>query len=674
VGQPGGGEIEARDGNVGLAVGVSGVGRIEVGAGRSLTALEDVSLGFPITVQLLGDGANINSVGANVDMTIAHLEVENQQVDEMDTSISARTMTFTGNVDVKRSGHRLILASPLGTSFRDGVSVFGEGTLVQDGDISIGAGLTHMSIDTFDWGNSTASEGHAIDISPNGELNLDVRSLASRGNGFRGSIQIDSGVLDIAGLEQGEWTLSAALGSAPAGTLAMIHTGVADPVVRGDRFTVNDLLIVEGGDAFLESDLEINPTGLVVMFGGEARLFLMGHTTLDGGSYGGLGTLVQRGDIDVTDDVTIGIQDFSWGNSLGADVNTLSIGSGKTLTIDSEGTGGDPDNDFRGHLRLDGGELVVNTLAPWTLPSDGFLQHGGSLEMINTGVAPRIGGQDLTIGDDVTVTGGRAVIDTNVAFLDESHTEIFAGASLELTGSNSYRGTFAGDGTLVHQGSALLSSTPLAVPHLVTDGRFTALGIGGSEALLDTLTLRFADDSETRLFGDLRIRGAATVDPGATFTGDGSLIVDAAATLGGDGDVGVTVVNEGTVAPGNSPGRLELLGDYVQTGKLEIQLGGMQAGIEYDVLSILGDATLGGILELSLIDGFTPAAGAEFTFLEIGGAILGAFDEIIVPTYGANSWDLTQLYSSGKATFIPEPGTFALVALGLAVLRRSRHA
>jgi hypothetical protein len=603
---------------------------------------------------------------------IDDLDVENQLADQLEATISARNVTFTGTVNVAEPGHRLVLSSPIGTRFRGGSGVIGDGTLVQDGDISVQGGVAHFIVDTFDWGNSTAGEAHDIVIEPNSELNLDVRSFGSRGNGFRGDIQIDSGVLDIAGLAQGEWTLSAALGTAPAGTLAMIHSGVADPVVRGDRFNVNDLLIVAGGDAFIESDVRIHSTGQVVAFGGEARLFFMGHSTFDGGSYSGLGSIVQRGDIDVTADTTVTVDEFNWGNSLGLDLNTLSIGSGDTLTIDSPGTG-DPDNQFRGHLRLDGGELVVNTDAGWTLPADGLFTTGGSLELNNTGVAPRIAGQDLTIGDTVVVTGGAARIDSNAAFLDTSHTTIGAGATLELTGSNTYRGTFEGDGTLAHRGSALLGTTPLAVPHLDQDGRITALGLGG-ESLLDTQTLVFDDDSETRLFGDLRFRGAATVVPGAVFTGSGDLIVDAGASLGGTGTVDVDVVNEGTVAPGSSPGRLTIGGDYTQLGRLEIQLGGLLPAVQHDVLSVLGDATLGGVLELILIGGFAPGPGDEFAFLEVDGATHGAFDELVLPDLGGNGfWDVTELYSAGKATFVPEPGTCALVAIGVALLGKRRR-
>lgn len=679
TGDPDSGVLRALDGNIGLEIDIASnsSGRIEVGAGRTLTALTDVSIPDDVFVHLFetdpGEVATINSVGAGVDLTISNLGVGDFDTNLPDDGeILSRTVTFDDRVDIHGS---LTLSSPVLTTLRGGLEVTGGflSELVQNGDISVQGGEVEIDTDTFDWGNSTAAESHSIAIEPDASLLIRAGSLGSASNGFRGDIQVDSGVLDVNldGFDT-TWSLSPATGSTPGGTLGMSHHGAADPVVRGDAFSVNDFLIVSGGDAFIESDVTVNQTGKVVLFGIDARLFLSGHSTLNGGDYTGLGTLVQSGDIDVVRDTTIAVEEFHWGNSLGPDLNTLSIGTGDTLTIDSPSTG-ELDNPYRGHVLLEGGELVVNTDAGWSLPAGGFLTTAGSLELVNNGIVPRVAGQDLAVGGHVSVAGGTARIDSNAFFQDTSSTEIGAGATLQLTGANTYRGSFSGEGTLEHLGSALLGSTPLAVPHLVQGGRITALNLSG-ESLIDTETLRFDAGSETRLFGDLRIRGAATVEQDAEFNGSGSLIVDAGATLSGDAAIGVAVVNEGTVAPGNSPGRLDVLGDYAQTGKLEIELGGTEAGIEYDVLSILGDATLGGILELLLVDGFVPAPGDAFEFLLIGGQRAGTFDELALPDLGTNGfWDTSLLYTEGRATFVPEPGTALLLGLGLALLRSRRQ-
>jgi hypothetical protein len=606
-------------------------------------------------------------------LTIRNLKVEALNgLNPAGGTILSRTATLENQVMIDFDSV-LTLASPLGTTLRGGLSVTGsQGRLVQDGDLSVVGGLVTLNVENFDWGNSATGDANAIVVGPSATLSINADTLGGRGNAYRGEIQVDSGVLEIVGLTAGEWSLARESASGPAGTLAMIHSGVADPVVRGDAFTANDFLLVSGGDAFIEADLTVSSTGDVFVFGNSA-LFLMGDSTFAGGTYGG-SELVQRGDIDVTADAVMAIEEFDWGNSIGADLNTLRVGPGATFTIDSATTG-DLDNPFRGHLRLDGGELVVNTDTGWKLPGAGLLQVPGTLELNHVGLAPRIAGQDLEIEDEVAVTGGLAFIDANVFFDSTSHVEIGAGATLELTGSNLYRGAFTGDGTLIHAGSALLGTTPFVASHLVQDGSIRALGIGG-ESLLDTETLRFDPGSETELFGDLRVRGATTVEPGAVLTGSGALIVDAGSSLGGEGAIGVDVVNEGTVRPGASPGLLTVGGDYTQSGRLSIELGGTLPGIEHDVLSILGHATLGGVLELSLVDGYVPAPGAAFEILRFSRlGVSGAFDALVLPDLGGNGfWDLAALYTGGRATFVPEPGSVALVGLGLALLARRRRA
>jgi hypothetical protein len=48
------------------------------------------------------------------------------------------------------------------------------------------------------------------------------------------------------------------------------------------------------------------------------------------------------------------------------------------------------------------------------------------------------------------------------------------------------------------------------------------------------------------------------------------------------------------------------------SGVLDMEIGGLQAGTQSDQLQISGTATLGGTLNVSVINGFTPAAGNTF--------------------------------------------------------------
>ena len=107
----------------------------------------------------------------------------------------------------------------------------------------------------------------------------------------------------------------------------------------------------------------------------------------------------------------------------------------------------------------------------------------------------------------------------------------------------------------------------------------------------------------------------------ALFTGSGSVDVQAG-TLGGGGTVGGNLSSSGgTVAPGESAGLLAVSGNYSQDGtsSLQIEIGGLVSEDQHDVLAVTGTADLAGTLAISLIDGFTPTAGQQFTVLTSSG-------------------------------------------------------
>jgi hypothetical protein len=73
-------------------------------------------------------------------------------------------------------------------------------------------------------------------------------------------------------------------------------------------------------------------------------------------------------------------------------------------------------------------------------------------------------------------------------------------------------------------------------------------------------------------------------------------------------------INGATLNPGASPGFITLNGPDQQTaaGTLNIELGGVLSGSQYDVLNIASTATLAGTLNISLLSGYQPALGAIF--------------------------------------------------------------
>jgi hypothetical protein len=78
--------------------------------------------------------------------------------------------------------------------------------------------------------------------------------------------------------------------------------------------------------------------------------------------------------------------------------------------------------------------------------------------------------------------------------------------------------------------------------------------------------------------------------------------------------------NNAVVSPGNSPGVLQVLGDYTQSasGALVIDIAGSESGLEYDQLVVDDAADLSGRLDVSLTGESALFTGQQFSVLTAG--------------------------------------------------------
>ena len=140
----------------------------------------------------------------------------------------------------------------------------------------------------------------------------------------------------------------------------------------------------------------------------------------------------------------------------------------------------------------------------------------------------------------------------------------------------------------------------------------------------------------------------------------------------GHGTVRGDVTNDGgTVSPGNSPGVMEIGGDYQQgpLASLLLEIGASEAGNEHDVFQVAGTAYLDGALEVVLVDGFIPEQGDQFDLLKLA-TVVGGFEKIQLPTLALGlSWDASALHTEGRllVNTIPEPGGWSLLVSSIAV-------
>ena len=107
--------------------------------------------------------------------------------------------------------------------------------------------------------------------------------------------------------------------------------------------------------------------------------------------------------------------------------------------------------------------------------------------------------------------------------------------------------------------------------------------------------------------------GSTYVQSGGTLLATGKSLQLQGGTLKGTGTVNADVSNTaGTVAPGNSPGFLDITGNYVQGpgGTLDLEIAGRDPNVpEFDRLRVTGTAMIDGAIHVDLLDGFQPGAG-----------------------------------------------------------------
>lgn len=162
-------------------------------------------------------------------------------------------------------------------------------------------------------------------------------------------------------------------------------------------------------------------------------------------------------------------------------------------------------------------------------------------------------------------------------------------------------------------------------------------------------------------------------------------------TLKGNGVVSADVrQGGGLIEPGGSVGQLQINGELDQAvvASLRFELAGLAPIAEHDVLIVSAAATLGGLLELSLLPGFADQATAgDVITLMLAGTITGSFTNAasgdrVVSLDGFGAFDV--FYGSGSPfssnhvvltnyQVIPEPSTLVLaLAITAAAARRRR--
>lgn len=392
-----------------------------------------------------------------------------------------------------------------------------------------------------------------------------------------------------------------------------------------------------------------------------------------------------------------------------------------------------------GHVRIsDGAELLVRDLGGWGADDDIMIGRGGNsfdgeghvhvttsgrltlsgnsaylnvarANVSGDGSKRGLGFLTVDQGGQVLVHGGSSEAGLHIARGDNSDGRLViegAGSRVDLRGryttawvANDWYATSrqgSGRAELIVRGHGLLSlqSDPVPAGQLRTDMHI-GFGLGHAEVRVENggrielaNGLKISTDGSTgerKQFGQLTINDTGVVSAGAyTFIGNGDAS-RISGVLAGTGTLispRVELRDGGMIAPGNSPGTLNIQGDLaLKGGVLELQVAGLGAG-QHDVLNISGALTVsGGSIHLAFIDGFMPKAGDSFALLQAASiqnlalasvsftGVAAGFQYSINPSGG-----LLSIQALNDALPVPEPQTWLLALLGLGVLgwRRQR--
>jgi Tol biopolymer transport system component len=145
----------------------------------------------------------------------------------------------------------------------------------------------------------------------------------------------------------------------------------------------------------------------------------------------------------------------------------------------------------------------------------------------------------------------------------------------------------------------------------------------------------FASTLELQTGASIAVTNGITVHDNGSICGNGLIIGE------------ITVLSGGRLAPGGNAGLLQVTAANFDPGStLEIELGGI-ASASYDHLVATGALRLGGTLQLSLINSFSPVAGNSFDILDWSSRT-GNFAAVVLPALAPGlMWNASQLNFNG---------------------------
>lgn len=550
------------------------------------------------------------------------------------TADSELTLAGTGNLTL--SGTALNLGTSLrqnsGTLTATGLINSAGNTLTQNAGTFTGSLINRG---TFVLNGGTHSGNISNEAGGHATLNANVTLTAALNNA--GTLRVGGGrtltfgtqLLNNTGsLELAGGTLASS--GATTFTSSGILSGFGTISTNNSAFTNSGQLQVSGGNltltgnqSFANSGTISVPTGRQLIWTSTTSFNNQGLVQLAGGGFSGTGSLANAAGGEIRGTGSIG----SPLTNSGGLVRAL---AGDPLTI----TNLAGNNTAGGELRVDDG-ATMNVQSAFNSSSSVVLAGANAAlnlnSLTNSGTlrgAGRVTGNVLNSGV-VRAEGG------TLTFASAGNTNTAAGRLEATSGSQLFytQGLGSNTGLVALTGGSFDNNSAV----LTNPGRIEGYGTVRTGGLTNTGVISVA--------GSLDVLGSVNNSNLVTTT-SGSIVrfygpVSGAGSYTGTG----TVAFLAAFAPGASPANVNFGGDVAldAASNLQIELGGNTPGTQYDKLTIAGDATLGGTLDVSLINGFVPAIGSTFQILSAAGGVSGTFANSTLPALPGRSWRLNYL-------------------------------
>jgi hypothetical protein len=559
-----------------------------------------------------------------------------------------------------------------------GTIVFGGGTTDVSGTYEVGGGTTIETSAVLNLNAPATVTNLGTLTIASGTANFDnltqaiASSLVQSGGVVTGpgALRVTGSMTWSGGTQSGAGQTIGAGGMTLSGTASKTLSGrtVVNAVGQTATWSAGAINSGQGGAIVIDGTLQTTFDGSFIYNLGGVRAVLRNNGTFE--KTGGTGATSLTATLENTATGVVrassGVLELNAGGSSAGRFEgsaTLVFGG---LTMDVTGV-----HDVAGTTRVEGGSTFVNFNPPATVANLATLNLVAGTLNFSTGTPIGVGtivqtGGTLTGTDTVTVAGsigwsggtqsgpgqtignggmaftgsgrsisGRTIVNPVGQTVDWTAGPINSGDGGAFVNGGTFRIAFDG------QGAFSLGGARTAFTNTGTFEKTGGTGTSGIGFVFGNTGLVRSAAGDLSFTGGYTQTAGTTELAGGTFNGLGSGIQGG--SLIGSGSVTGGLASTGTIAPASS-GPLAVTGTFAQSGAgaLEIELAGTGTpGTDYDQLTVSQAATLGGALNVSLANGFTPASGDSFVIMTYSSAT-GAFaSQSLPPLGGGLSWNVS---------------------------------